>query len=260
MCNNSELDKKNNDEKIVVDKFSDTAILIDVSITMQSTDFEPNRMTVVKNAVEKFINDKDEKQSFSIIVFAGNSYLICPLTKSKSELIKSLDNLDKLWKRIRFGTNYSEALLNGVYSLQNSKADFRNIMIFSDGTSNIKNSQLQFSKDAVKNFGIKVNSVIIKPKDFEIIPKGIDKNGLVFEKVPAKPLDSTLIKISHETKGIFEVYHTKKDFKNFDAHKFISKSDSINMTNINLKIDKKIYENKFQKLQKTTDSIKTIIK
>jgi len=255
MCNNSKNevlpDRKEN--------ICDIAILIDVSVTMQSKDFQPNRMMAIRNKVEQMINQKNDNQSFSIIVFAGNSYILSPLKQNKSELQKSLKKVDFIWKNIRFGTNYSDAFLNGIYSLENSTNN-KKIIIFSDGESNIKNSQLQFVKDAIKNYQINVNSILLKPKEYEIIPKGIDKNAFVFEKIPAKPLDSTLIKISTETNGVSFVFHTDEEFNKFDIPSSISNSDSDNFSKSDIKFDKSIYNIKFKKLQKTTDSINLKLK
>lgn len=254
MCNNS--DNKIDSAKTFdnTEKNYDIAILIDISITMLSKDFEPDRMTAVKNKIEEIIDKKDDEQAFSLIVFAGNSYVICPLTNNKQELKKSLAKIDILWKRIRYGTNYSDAFLNGIYSLQNSKND-KKILVFSDGAANAKNDKLQFSIDALENYTVNVNSVILIPKDYEIILKKIDKNGSHFEKTPVKPLDSTLIEISKKTNGNSAVFHTNQELNNLDVKQFIKIHNDKKARPTANNFDQNAYNLMFKKLNKTTDSI-----
>lgn len=208
-----------------------TALLIDTSITMLSPDFEPTRIKAVVEAVRKIINHKEEDQFFSIVVFSGNSYLDCPLTSDKEKLLKSVDSIEMYWKKLRPGTNIPEVLLNAAYSLKNAESN-KSVLIFSDGPSNVNSYSLDLASDVLLKENIRLNAIIISPKDYEMLPTRMDVNGnLIFEKREVRPSDEKLIAVSSETKGFHKVLHSSEEINNFNIpdlkDKSINKNSSI---------------------------------
>ncbi|WP_449401314.1 vWA domain-containing protein [Chryseobacterium wanjuense] len=107
------------------------ALLVDNSLTMLGKDFEPNRITVIKEVIRKIVLHKKENQAFSIVVFARNSYILCPLTKDKNQLLSAVNKLDTGIMKLYPGTNFSNVLLNGILSLS-SEFDHKSMILFSD--------------------------------------------------------------------------------------------------------------------------------
>ncbi|MBB6370639.1 vWA domain-containing protein [Chryseobacterium shigense] len=201
------------------------ALVIDRSISMYSIDFKPNRSGAVLNVLKKVISSKKDNQAFSIVVFAGNSYLICPLTKNKQELLTALDKTAKQITHIgplKFGTSFSHALLNALYSLKGHKGQ-NSILFFSDGNTTIDSYPINIPIDEAVTNNIPINSIVITPKDFAISPTTMDLNyKMGFEKVKAIPVDTVKAKqIPAKTGGIFKIFYTQKDFDQFDLKNII---------------------------------------
>ena len=57
----------------------DIVLVIDISSSMLATDFKPNRLEVVKKTAKNFIEKRDGDR-LGILVFAGESFIQCPLT------------------------------------------------------------------------------------------------------------------------------------------------------------------------------------
>ncbi|MCA6067680.1 VWA domain-containing protein [Chryseobacterium sp. RG1] len=230
------------------------AILIDNSISMVSRDFAPDRITVMKEVLKNIIDHKKENQAFSIVIYSGNSYILCPLTKDKNQLLSAVNKLSLGMLKLRPGTNFSNPLLNGIFSLS-SAFDHKSMILFTDGKENIKSYPLDIPiQDAVKN-NIRVNTILFTSKDFVMAPTQMDLNGnFVFSKVKVE-IDSTQLKqISSETGGIFKTFYTKDDFTKYDFNTLISQEAHSNKKatpEINNEQLSKIYK----QIEKTNDSM-----
>ena len=72
----------------------DIMIALDLSGSMQAEDFQPkNRLTVAKQVVSDFI-DKRKSDRIGLVVFAGDSYLQCPLTAEHDMIKDIISDLD----------------------------------------------------------------------------------------------------------------------------------------------------------------------
>lgn len=237
------------------------AFLIDNSLTMISKDFEPNRITVIKKVLEKIINNKKENQAFSLVVFAGQSYILCPLTKDKKVLLSALDKIDFGILKLRAGTNFSNPLLNGIASL-NSQFDNKSMIIFSDGRENQKSYSIDIPiEDAIKN-KIKVNTIIITPKDFQLLPTQMDNNGNIkFTKMKTEPEDFTLLKkVSSQTGGSLHIFHTKEELNALDFEKLISENKTLKITKNKSNISNDKLSKIYKEIEMTNDSLAVIFK
>jgi len=233
------------------------ALLVDNSLTMIAKDFEPDRISVLKETIKKIIEHKKENQAFSIVVFAGNSYILCPLTKDKNKLLSAVNRLNTGIMKLRPGTNFSNALLNGISSLS-SEFDHKSMILFSDGKETIHSYALEIPLEDAKRNNITIHSVMITPKDFTILPVTMDMKGnFEFAKMKAEPADSTLMKkISSETNGNFKLFYTKQEIQKFNFSSIIESSHKENR-----KVSPKVNDNELSKIymqiQKTNDSLKT---
>jgi len=263
-CFKSE-EKQSQKKEIKDNSAENITILIDSSITMTSPDFEPNRFTVTIDAIRKIVENKKENQSFSIVFFSGNSYLACSLTNKKENLLTLLnENPEKLIHKFAFqlrpGTNIPDGILNGIYSLKSAKSGTKSILIFSDGSTNVHSFPINTAKDELLKDNITLNSIIISPKDFELIPTGVDEFGkIIFKKVKVKPFGKELSELSNSTNGFNKTFHTNADFDSFDFQK-IAKSDSLKdkKSKVTAKNTSEKIEKIYQIIRQRNDSLKSL--
>ena len=110
----------------------DMVLALDVSLSMRATDVRPDRLERMKQEVRR-LRAMSPGDRIGLIVFAGRSYVLSPLTVDEGALDLFLDNLDpsivgqpgsSLARAIRQGTD--------LLSLGSSGAD-RALVVMSDG-------------------------------------------------------------------------------------------------------------------------------
>jgi len=231
------------------------AILIDNSISMVSKDFAPDRITVMKEVLKNIIDHKKENQAFSIVVYSGNSYILCPLTKDKNQLLSAVNKLSLGLLKLKPGTNFSNPLLNGIFSLS-STFDHKSMILFTDGKENVKSYSLDIPiQDAIKN-NIKVNTVLFSSKDFAMAPTQVDLDGnFVFSKTKIE-IDSTQLKqISSETGGIFKTFYTKDEFTKYDFNTLISQDQHSKNKKASPEVNNDRLSKIYKQIENTNDSM-----
>ena len=73
----------------VQQKGIDIALALDVSGSMQSVDFKPNRLEVARQTLQNFVDERPQDR-LSFIVFAGTAYTRVPLTLDHNVIKESL--------------------------------------------------------------------------------------------------------------------------------------------------------------------------
>ncbi len=66
-------------------------LTLDVSLSMCSTDVEPNRLAVAQDAARQFVENRDDGTQIGIVAFGGTAELIVPPTNDTSELVEAVD-------------------------------------------------------------------------------------------------------------------------------------------------------------------------
>ena len=112
----------------------DILLVIDQSSSMLAQDFRPNRLEAAKAVAKKFIKDR-EGDRLGLIVFAGESYIQCPLTRDIDVLLEFTDEIEII-DREHDGTAIGMAIANSINRLRESEAKSKTIILLSDGSNN----------------------------------------------------------------------------------------------------------------------------
>ncbi len=110
----------------------DMVLALDVSLSMRATDVRPDRLERMKQEVRR-LRAMSPGERIGLIVFAGRSYVLSPLTVDEGALDLFLDNLDPSIVG-QPGSSLSRAIRQGtdLLSLGSSGAD-RALVVMSDG-------------------------------------------------------------------------------------------------------------------------------
>jgi len=84
-------------------------VALDVSLSMCSTDVEPNRLTVAQEAARDFVEQRDEGTQIGIVAFGGAAELIVPPTNETDELVTAIDGFTT-----SLGTGIGNAILRSL--------------------------------------------------------------------------------------------------------------------------------------------------
>ncbi len=135
----------------------DILLVIDQSSSMLAQDFKPNRLEAAKNVAKSFIRDR-EGDRLGIIVFAGESYIQCPLTRDTDILLEFTDQVEIIDEE-HDGTAIGMAIANGINRLRESESESRIMILLSDGSNNKGELDPLTAAELASSFDIKIYTV-----------------------------------------------------------------------------------------------------
>ena len=135
----------------------DILLVLDISSSMLADDFKPNRLEAVKKTASEFIQGRKEDR-IGIIVFAGESFIQCPLTIDKT-VLKSLINEITVASKEYDGTAIGMAIANGTNRLRNSKVESKVMILLSDGSNNSGEIDPITAAELANQFNIKIYTI-----------------------------------------------------------------------------------------------------
>ena len=131
-------------------------LLVDVSISMEAQDIEPDRITAAKEAAKQFIKDLPKGIQIGLGLFSGNARIIVNPTLEKIKAISVLDKLNA--RKLEPGTAIGDAILAGTESLvfdDNFKNKIKNnriLVLVTDGEANVGTDPLFAAVQAKANY------------------------------------------------------------------------------------------------------------
>ena len=181
----------------------DIVFALDVSKSMLAEDIAPSRLEKAKQIITRII-DQLGSDRIGIIIYAGNSYPLLPITTDHAAAKMFLQNASTDMVSSQ-GTAINEAIQRAITYFDNNEQTNRFLFIVSDGEDHEENAVSE-AQEAVKQ-GIKVYTVGVgtekgAPIPMENIGSGIsykkDANG---EVVITKMKEDVLREIANEGNG-----------------------------------------------------------
>ena len=172
----------------------DILLVLDISSSMLADDFPPNRLEVVKKTAKDFITSR-KGDRIGVVVFAGQSFIQCPLTTDIKVLLDLVDEISVANKDYD-GTAIGMAIANATNRLRDSESESKTMILLSDGSNNSGEIEPSTAAKIANEFGIKIYTIAAGTnKSVSRIPgRGLIRNEIDIE---------TLKNISNETGGQF---------------------------------------------------------
>ena len=179
----------------------DILLVIDQSSSMLAQDFEPNRLEAAKDVAKTFIKDR-KGDRLGLIVFAGESYIQCPLTRDMEVLLKFTDQI-KIIDREHDGTAIGMAIANAINRLRESDAKSKTIILLSDGSNNQGELDPVTAADLAAKFDIKIYTVAAGTRGLAPYPVTDAWGRQIIQKVQVDVDEESLKEIAQITNGRF---------------------------------------------------------
>lgn len=135
----------------------DIAVVLDVSVSMQSIDFRPNRLEVAKKTIDSFIAKRPQDR-IALVVFKATAHTVIPLTHDHSILRDALMETGD-HSVVEDGTAIGMALAVGLNRLKNSDAASKIIILVTDGDNNSGALDPESAAFMASELGIKVYAI-----------------------------------------------------------------------------------------------------
>jgi Ca-activated chloride channel homolog len=157
----------------------DIVIAVDLSTSMWAHDFEiagvrQDRLTVVKRVIEDFIKARPGDR-IGLVVFAGEPYLVSPLTLEHRWLLNRLAEVEI--GMIPDGTAIGSAIGTSVNRLAEQEAETRLLILLTDGANNRGQIEPLPAAEAAAAFGIRIYPIGVGRPGWVPFPQNLDRNG-----------------------------------------------------------------------------------
>ncbi|MDP4266880.1 MAG: VWA domain-containing protein, partial [Bacteroidota bacterium] len=175
----------------------DIVLSFDISPSMLSEDFKPNRIEAAKKVANEFIDGRPQDR-IGLVIFAGESFTQCPLTTDHAVLKNLFYKINS--DMLEDGTAIGMGLATAINRLKESKAKSKVIILLTDGVNNTGTISPMTSAELAKLYGIRVYTIGVgtygeAPYPFKT-PFGIQ-----YQNIPVE-IDEALLKdIAQMTNG-----------------------------------------------------------
>lgn len=197
----------------------DILLVIDQSSSMLAQDFKPNRLEAAKEVAKKFIKDR-EGDRLGLIVFAGEPYIQCPLTRDINVLLEFTDEIEIIDQE-HDGTAIGMAIANSINRLRESDTKSKTIILLSDGSNNQGELDPITAAGLAAKFDIKIYTVAAGTHGLAPYPVTDAWGRQVIQKVQVDVDEESLKEIAIITGGqFFRATDNKsllKVYENIDA-------------------------------------------
>lgn len=178
----------------------DIVLSIDVSASMLARDLEPNRLEALKEVAAEFIRERISDR-IGLVVYAGESFTLTPVTSDKALVLESLDGIG-FNTVLDNGTAIGMGLATAVNRLKESEAISKVIILLTDGVNNAGFIDPKIASELAEEFGIKVYTIGIGSNGMALSPIGIHANGDFQYGMAKVEIDESLLQqIAATTEG-----------------------------------------------------------
>ena len=176
----------------------DIVLCMDVSGSMLSQDFRPNRLSVARQMAADFVKDRPVDQ-IGLVIFAGESFTQFPLSTDHAGLMEQIRGITP--GMLQDGTLIGEGLATSVDRLSSSKGRSKVVILLTDGNEQPPETRIidpVTALEIAKSKGVKVYTIGMGARAGTYPEKGVARSQ------SSAFLDETLLKrIADQTGGAY---------------------------------------------------------
>lgn len=174
-------------------------LTMDLSSSMLSKDFDPNRLEISKAVARDFIS-KRSYDRIGLTAFSGEGYTQCPLTTDHEALKMLLGELR--CGLLEDGTAIGMGLACSINRLKEDSSKSKIIILLTDGVNNAGDISPSLAADLAKTYNIKIYSIGVGSNGEAYSPIGKSQYGeYIFGMAPVNIDEQLLTQISNATGG-----------------------------------------------------------
>ena len=216
----------------------DIMLSVDISTSMLTQDFKPNRVEALKAIAKDFIM-KRPNDNIGLTLFAGEAYTQCPLTTDHNMLVKIYDDVDDEMAgrgTIEDGTAIGDGIMNALLRLRESKTKSKVIILLTDGVHNCGKVSPLTAADVAKQYKVRIYTIGIGRNGMAPFPTGYNSTRMV----PVEIDEKTMTRISEETGGKY--FRAEENDELSEIYNEIDKLERTKLSSIHLHLQKDAFE------------------
>jgi Ca-activated chloride channel family protein len=160
---------------------------VDVSLSMQATDIQPNRFRAMQSAAKQFVDVLPGRINLGLVSFAGTATTLVPPTTDRAQVANAIDHL-----KLAESTAIGEAIFSSLTAIENFQSTIdtttedlppARIVLLSDGYNTVGRADTQ-AIDAARAAGVPVSTIAFGTDygtlnlDGETVPVPVDRATL----------------------------------------------------------------------------------
>ncbi|MEE9167653.1 MAG: VWA domain-containing protein [Candidatus Neomarinimicrobiota bacterium] len=177
----------------------DIVLVLDISSSMRAEDFLPNRLEAAKSTAIDFIKGR-RGDRIGLLVFAGESYIQCPLTIDYDVLEDLLGQVEII-DEAHDGTAIGMAIAHGINRLRGGGTKNKVMVLLSDGSNNMGELDPVTAAGFARDYGIKIYTIGVGSRGKAPYPVDDPVFGRRYVQVDVDMNESTLEQVAEETEG-----------------------------------------------------------
>ena len=192
--------QRRNDETITKGEGIDIVLTIDVSGSMLSKDFLPNRLEAAKEVAAEFVRSRPVDR-IGLVIFSGESFTQTPITTDRSALLTQIQGLRS--GLLQDGTLIGEGLATAVDRLSKSTGKTKVVILLTDGKEEPPENRLidpLTALEIAKAKRVKVYTIGMALEGFTAVEEKT-RLGTIQKRVKVFLDEDLLMKIANETGG-----------------------------------------------------------
>ena len=200
--------KKWQEEKIKADAL-DIVLAIDISPSMLSKDFDPDRLSVAKKVAVAFV-EKRPHDRIGLVAFSAEAFTQCPLTNDRKVVQAFIRELTV--GRLEDGTAIGMGLATAINRLKDSPSRSKIVILLTDGENNAGYITPMQAADIALSMGVRVYTVGIGTDGIVMSPAQRNPNGSYMFAPRQMAFDTELLEqIAEMTKAKFYRAYSERD-------------------------------------------------
>lgn len=152
----------------------DIMMVMDVSPSMLSKDFQPDRLSVAKEMATSFIARRPYDR-LGLVVFSGGAFTQCPLTNDRRILQAFVNNLQA--GRLPDGTAIGMGIATAVQHLDKSTSKSKIVLLLTDGENNAGELGPLTAASIAKSLGVRIYTIGIGSEGTVLSPSYQNNDG-----------------------------------------------------------------------------------
>jgi len=188
-------------------------VAIDVSLSMQAPDVEPNRLEAAQAAADRFIDELPPTLNVGVVSFAGTAAVLVAPTQDRLAAQTAIDNLS-----LAESTAIGEAIFTSLEALKNAPPDETGeppparIVLLSDGETTVGRPDTQ-AVEAARIAEVPVSTIAFGTPEGVIIYDDPRTLTVESEPIPVPVGEQNLRDIADETGGAFFTASTLEELE-----------------------------------------------
>ncbi|MBV6472381.1 MAG: hypothetical protein JPMHGGIA_00637 [Saprospiraceae bacterium] len=174
-------------------------LVLDLSSSMLSQDFQPNRLEVSKAVAQEFVS-KRPYDRIGLTAFSGEAFTQCPLTTDHDALAALLHELR--CGMLEDGTAIGMGIASAVNRLRSDSARSKVIILITDGVNNAGDISPGVATELAKKLNVKIYAIGVGSNGEAWSPVGRSADGeYAFGMAPVNIDENLLRQVSRSTGG-----------------------------------------------------------